>query len=475
MKNIFDLTKEELAARIIALGGKKFNAAQVFNWLYKNRVETFSAMSNLSRNLRPKLEEEFELPFFNIVRKAESRNEDAVKYLFELADGKKIESVLMLQPYGNTLCVSTQVGCAYGCFMCATGKMGLIRNLLPGEMTGQLLAIEKDKGVKVKNIVFMGMGEPLANYDNLKKAIELFSDSDGIGVNQRRITVSTCGILPGIKKLIEDKLRVKLSISLHSTFDSVRDKLVPVNKKYNLAHLFETLREYCTSTMFQITIEYVLIEGINDGIGEVDNLITLIRKYNLGVKVKNIVFMGMGEPLANYDNLKKAIELFSDSDGIGVNQRRITVSTCGILPGIKKLIEDKLRVKLSISLHSTFDSVRDKLVPVNKKYNLAHLFETLREYCTSTMFQITIEYVLIEGINDGIGEVDNLITLIRKYNLDVKVNIIPVNPVNKLMFSKEEIINLWQKKLENARITSTVRIERGADILAACGQLAGEG
>ena len=339
MKNIFDLTKEELAARIIALGGKKFNAAQVFNWLYKNRVETFSAMSNLSRNLRPKLEEEFELPFFNIVRKAESRNEDAVKYLFELADGKKIESVLMLQPYGNTLCVSTQVGCAYGCFMCATGKMGLIRNLLPGEMTGQLLAIEKDKGVKVKNIVFMGMGEPLANYDNLKKAIELFSDSDGIGVNQRRITVSTCGILPGIKKLIEDKLRVKLSISLHSTFDSVRDKLVPVNKKYNLAHLFETLREYCTSTMFQITIEYVLIEGINDGIGEVDNLITLIRKYNL----------------------------------------------------------------------------------------------------------------------------------------DVKVNIIPVNPVNKLTFSKEEIINLWQKKLENARITSTVRIERGADILAACGQLAGEG
>ena len=323
---------------MIELGGKKFNAVQVFNWLYKNRVTSFSAMTNLSNVLRPQFEKEFELPLLKILRTAKSRNEDAVKYLFELSDGKKIETVLMLQPYGNTLCVSTQVGCAYGCFMCATGKMGFTRNLRPGEMTGQLLAVEKEAGVKVKNIVFMGMGEPLANYENLTKAIAIFSDPAGI----------------------------------------------------------------C------------------------------------------------------------------------INQRRITVSTCGIVPGIKKLIEAKSRVRLSISLHSTFDSVRNKLIPVNKKYNIAALMETLREYCVSTKLQLTIEYVLIAGLNDGMGEVDNLIELIRKYNLDVKVNLIPVNPVDKLAFSSEEIINLWQKKLENARITSTVRIERGADIMAACGQLAGE-
>lgn len=339
MKNIFDLTKEELAARLVIIGGKKFNAVQVFNWLYKNRAVSFAAMTNLSKTLRPKLEDEFELAFLKTIKEAESRNGDAVKFLFELADGKKIETVLMLQPYGNTLCVSTQVGCAYGCFMCATGKMGLTRNLLPGEMTGQLLATERNREVKIKNIVFMGMGEPLANYENLRKAIELFADSGGLNINQRRQTVSTCGLLPGIKRIIEDKLRIRLSVSLHSTFDSVRDKLVPVNKKYNIAAL-------------------------------------------LGL---------------------------------------------------------------------------------------------LREYCAATGFDVTIEYVLIEGLNDGEGEAEHLIELIRKYNLDVKVNIIPVNPVDKLNFSSKETINLWQKKLENAKIINTVRIERGADISAACGQLAGEG
>ncbi|MFH1074198.1 MAG: 23S rRNA (adenine(2503)-C(2))-methyltransferase RlmN, partial [Candidatus Firestonebacteria bacterium] len=273
MKNLFDLTKEELAARVIELGGKKFNSVQVFNWVYKKRAVSFSDMSNLSKILRPKLEEEYKLSFLSIIKKTESRNKDAVKYLFELADGKKIESVLMLQPYGNTLCVSTQVGCAYGCFMCATGKMGLTRNLLPGEMTGQLLEVERNRGVKVKNVVFMGMGEPLANYDNLKKAITIFSDSDGICINQKRITVSTCGIIPGIKRLVEDKLRVRLSVSLHSTFDSVRSKLVPVNKKYKISSLLEALRDYCLSAKLQITIEYVLIEGMNDGISEAENLI----------------------------------------------------------------------------------------------------------------------------------------------------------------------------------------------------------
>ncbi|MCX5776241.1 MAG: 23S rRNA (adenine(2503)-C(2))-methyltransferase RlmN [Candidatus Firestonebacteria bacterium] len=338
MKNLFDLTKEELAAQIVEQGGKKFNAVQIFNWIYKNRVTSFSVMSNLSKLLRPRLEAEFELSFLNILKVQKSKNEDAVKYLFELADGKKIESVLMLQPYGNTLCVSTQVGCAYGCFMCATGKMGLSRNLLPGEIVGQLLTVEKERGVKVQNIVFMGMGEPLANYENLKKSIDIFSDSDGININQRRITVSTCGIIPGIKRLIDDKLRVRLSISLHSTFDKVRDKIVPVNKKYNIAALLNSLKEYCSSTKLELTIEYVLIEDMNDDISEVENLIVLIRKYNL----------------------------------------------------------------------------------------------------------------------------------------DAKVNIIPVNSVGGLTFRNEERINLWQKKLENAKIISTVRIERGADILAACGQLAGE-
>jgi len=338
LENILDLTKEELGEFLIKQGGKKFNAAQIFNWLYKKKAGSFEEMSNLSAGLREKLTNLLAISFLNSEKRSVSSKGDAIKFLFKLEDKKKIESVLMLQPYGNTFCVSTQVGCAYGCSMCATGKAGFKRNLEPGEITGQLLAVEKEQGVKVNNIVFMGMGEPLANYDNFKKAVLIFSDPDGININQRRQTVSTCGVVPGIDNLLKDGLRVNLSVSLHSTFDSLRDKLVPVNKKYKIAVLLKKLQEYC----------------------------------------------------------------------------RVT--------------------KLHISL----------------------------------------EYVMIAGVNDGTGEADNLIKLINKYCLDTKVNLIPVNPVDALLSSGETTIKMWQKKLENAKIVNTSRIERGADILAACGQLAGE-
>ncbi len=338
LENILDLTKEELGGLLLKEGGKKFNANQIFNWLYKKKAVSFTEMSNLSAGMRAATEKLFEIKYLTSGKILTSAKGDAVKFLFKLGDGHKIESVLMLQPYGNTFCASTQVGCAYGCHMCATGKMGLKRNLSPGEITGQLLAAEKEQGEKVNNIVFMGMGEPLANYDNFKKAVLIFSDPDGININQRRQTVSTCGVVPGIDRLISDGLRVNLSVSLHSTFDSLRDKLVPVNKKYKVAVL-----------------------------------------------------------------LKK-----------------------------------------------------------------------LQEYCKVTRSHVSIEYVLIAGVNDGIGEADNLIKMINKFCLNTKVNLIPVNPVDALSPSGEETIKMWQKKLENAKIISTSRRERGADILAACGQLAGE-
>ena len=343
MRNLFDLTKKELEDILVKEGGKKFNAVQIFNWLYKKKVFLPEEMLNLPKSIRVKFNKLFAAELPREIKRTVSKNKDAIKYLFALQDGKKIETVLMRQPYGNTLCVSTQIGCAYGCYMCATGQMGLKRNLLPGEITGQLVAVEFIEKVKVNNIVFMGMGEPLANYDNLKSSIEIFSDKDGICLHNKRLTVSTCGLVKGIRQLITDGLKVNLSVSLHSTFESVRNKLVPVNKKHPITELFKAMKDF------------------------------------------------------------------------------------------------------------------------NREVNT----------------HVTIEYVLIAGVNDGIGEVDNLIDLINKYELNVKVNLIPVNAIGQndgeMSKSSEETIKMWQKKLENVKIIVTARMERGADIKAACGQLAGEG
>ena len=269
---ITSLTREELAARLVALGEKGFRADQLLDWVYRWRAESFEAMSNLPAALRTALGEQFSLPSIATVRRLGS-HDTTQKFLFRLRDGQLIESVLIpASPalYGEvsdrrTLCVSTQVGCAYGCKFCASGLNGWTRNLRSGEIVEQILQVERVSGEKVNNLVFMGMGEPLANYEQLLRAINIINAPWGVGLGARHITVSTSGLAPQIRQFADQPLQLRLAISLHGATDEVRERIMPVNRKYPLATLLDACRYYHARKKQKLTFEYILIDGVNDG------------------------------------------------------------------------------------------------------------------------------------------------------------------------------------------------------------------
>lgn len=268
---VTSLTREELAARLSAIGQPGFRAGQLLEWIYRKRVRAFDAMTNLPANLRAMLAEYFSLGSIETVRCLGS-NDTTQKFLFRLADGQLIETVLIpASPalYGEasdrrTLCISTQVGCAYGCKFCASGLNGWTRNLRAGEIVEQILRAEEISGERVNNLVFMGMGEPLANYDQLLRAISIINAPWGVGLGARHITVSTSGLAPQIRQLADQPLQIRLAISLHGATDEVRARIMPVNRKYPLAVLLDACRYYDAKKKQKLTFEYILIDGVND-------------------------------------------------------------------------------------------------------------------------------------------------------------------------------------------------------------------
>ena len=282
--DIRDLTLEELTEEIVAAGEPPHRARQIFSWVNQKNTGSFDKMSDLPRSLVPRLKKKYYIG--TLACKERLRAKDGTeKFLWQLEDGNYVESVLIKEKNRKTLCLSTQVGCRFKCSFCASGAGGFTRNLRPSEITGQVLAAQSLAKCRATNIVFMGMGEPLDNYRNLEKAIKIINHPKGIGIGARKITVSTCGIVPGILKLKDIGLQVELSVSLHAASDRLRDELVPVNKRYPLEKLMKACEKYYEDTGRVVTLEYTLIKDRNDLLGDADKLAKIARRLKAKVNL----------------------------------------------------------------------------------------------------------------------------------------------------------------------------------------------
>jgi len=262
--DIKSLSLEELKSEITKLGEKSFKAKQIYSWLHKRGAESFDEMTDISKNLRDYLKNSFDIYNCTIEKKLVSMYDNTVKYLFKLHDGEFIESVVMKYKYGYTICVSSQVGCKMGCNFCASGIAGFIRNLTPSEILSQIYKAQRDLDIRISHIVMMGVGEPLDNFDNVIKFLSMISDENGLNIGMRNISLSTCGVVTGIYKLLERKLQLTLSVSLHAPNDRIRSQTMPVNNKWNIDTLLKACRDYTKYTSRRISFEYAMISGVND-------------------------------------------------------------------------------------------------------------------------------------------------------------------------------------------------------------------
>ena len=272
--NIRSMTQPEVAAICKELGQPAFRAKQVYQWLHKG-VRSYEEMTNIPKALRDALAEKYPILPPKVVRKQQSQKDGTIKYLWELSDGNCVETVLMRYHYGNTVCISTEVGCRMGCAFCASTIGGLVRKLEPFEMLDEVLFTQIDSGLPVSHIVLMGIGEPLDNFDNVMRFLELVNSEDGVNISMRHISLSTCGLVPMIDKLAEKKLQLSLAISLHGPNDEIRGKIMPVNRAYNMDALLEACRRYYAATSRRIHFEYAMILGVNDS---EDNARELLRR-----------------------------------------------------------------------------------------------------------------------------------------------------------------------------------------------------
>ena len=263
MTHLKTMTQAELAQVLKELGQPAFRAKQVYTWLHKG-VRSYEQMSNLPKALRDTLAEKYPLRIPQVVRKQESQKDGTIKYLWQLSDGNCVETVLMRYHYGNTVCISTEVGCKMGCAFCASTLGGLVRKLEPFEMLDQVLFTQVDSGLPISHIVLMGIGEPLDNYDNVLRFLHLVNRADGMNIPMRHISLSTCGLVPGIDRLAQEKLQLTLSVSLHAPTDEIRNTIMPVNKAYPTEELLAACRRYYDITGRRISFEYAMINGVND-------------------------------------------------------------------------------------------------------------------------------------------------------------------------------------------------------------------
>ena len=263
MTDIKSMTLEEITQACREMGEPAFRGKQIFTWLHKG-VRSYEEMTNLPKALRDTLAEHYSLHIPQVVRKQESQKDGTIKYLWQLSDGNCVETVLMRYHYGNTVCISTEVGCRMGCAFCASTLGGLVRRLEPYEMLGQVLFTQVDSGLPISHIVLMGIGEPLDNFDNVLRFLELVNSPDGMNISMRHISLSTCGLVPKIDALAEKKLQLTLSVSLHAPNDEIRNTIMPVNKAYPVEQLLAACRRYYQATNRRISFEYAMIDGVND-------------------------------------------------------------------------------------------------------------------------------------------------------------------------------------------------------------------
>lgn len=334
-KDIKSLNNEELAEWVRENSLPAFRAKQIFSWLHKSGVSDFSEMSNVSKDLRNKLSEEFYISSCEIENKYVSAIDGTVKYLFRLSDGEFLETVIMKYKYGYTICVSSQVGCKMGCRFCASTLAGFKRNLTAGEIESQLHSAQKDLGIKISHIVLMGIGEPLDNFDNVLRFIENVNSEDGLNISVRNITLSTCGIVPRIKDLMKHDLQLTLTISLHAPNDKIRSKIMPVNDRWKINEVIAACREYAEFTSRRVSFEYTLIKDVNDTPECAEELSKLLKGMLCHV---NLIPVNNVEERKNIRSSDKSVNKFLhilQKNGINATIRRTLGSdinaSCGQL------------------------------------------------------------------------------------------------------------------------------------------------
>lgn len=311
MKNIYGVTLENLEQYFVELGYQKFKATQVFEWLYKKRVSSFEEMSNIKKEQIEQLKKDFTFSNIKIVDKKEGK--DVIKYLFCLQDERFVEAVLMKHDYGNSICVSSQVGCNMSCAFCESGRLKKVRNLETEEMVLQILNVEQDSKIRITHVVVMGIGEPFDNYDNVMNFVDIINSGKGIDIGARHITISTCGVVPKIKEFMNHGKQINLAISLHAPNNEIRSRLMPINKAYPLEELMPVLKEYIKKTNRRLTFEYILLDGINDTKECALELANLVKGMNAYINLipynetSHIEFKRSNEKkiMSFYDILKK--------------------------------------------------------------------------------------------------------------------------------------------------------------------------
>ena len=319
--NLKSMTLPEISAVLKELNQPAFRAKQVFTWLHKG-VRSYEEMTNLPQALRSALAEKYPICPPEVVRKQESQRDGTIKYLWRLSDGNCVETVLMRYHYGNTVCISTEVGCRMGCAFCASTLGGLVRRLEPFEMLDQVLFTQVDSGLPVSHIVLMGIGEPLDNFDNVMRFLELVNSPEGMNISMRHISLSTCGLVPKIRQLAEKKLQLTLSVSLHAPNDTVRDTIMPVNKAYPTEELLQACRDYYDITGRRISFEYAMIDGVNDR--EADARLLLKRLKGLPAHM-NLIPLNHVEESPLKPSSRKAVLRFQqilEEGGIPATVRR---------------------------------------------------------------------------------------------------------------------------------------------------------
>ena len=320
MNNIYNLTLNDLEEYFLNIGEKKFKGQQVFDWLYRKKVSSFDEMTNLKKDLIDVLKKEFSFKTVSITKV--EKDVDVNKYLFRLKDDEKVEAVLMNHLYGNSLCISTQVGCNMGCKFCESGRLKKVRNLETHEMIEQILLVEEECAKRISHIVIMGIGEPFDNYDNLIKFIEIVNNPKGLELGSRHITVSTCGLVPKIKEFTMLPYQVNLAISLHAPNNTIRDSIMPINKAYPLEILIPTLKDYIKKTNRRVTFEYILLDGINDTKECAQELCDLVRGMNCYI---NLIPYNETNNISYKRSKKETISAFYDilkKNRINVTVRR---------------------------------------------------------------------------------------------------------------------------------------------------------
>lgn len=337
MRSVYDYTIEEFQDYFLEIGETKYRATQMFNAIYKNNVESIDDITTIKKDLREKIKFDLVCDKLEVEEVIESKQ--TVKFLFKLADGNLIETVLMKQVYGNSICVTTQVGCNLGCKFCASGELKKVRDLSAAEIVLQVIEVQKWLGDRISHVVIMGIGEPFDNFDTVMRFISIINSDLGLGIGSRHITVSTAGVAPKIIEFADLNKQVNLAISLHSVNNAIRDEIMPINKKYDLDTLKQALFYYCDNTSRRLTIEYILIDGVNDSVEDAKNLINYLRGLHYYINLIPLNSVNDKYTRSSDENIKN-FHAYIEKGGINVRIRQefgeSIDAACGQLRSIKE-------------------------------------------------------------------------------------------------------------------------------------------